>query len=137
MTFGETMGLVAADRAGPLGAGGSFSLGIGGAESNVAIGVRRLGVPAAWFGRIGADSVGELIVRRLVAEQVEVLALRDPGFTGLMVKHERFGGRTRIDYHRAGSAGSRLAPADVPVDRVAQAGVLHLTGITPALSTSA
>lgn len=137
ITFGEAMGLVSADQPGPLEAARTLALGIGGAESNVAIGVRRLGERATWFGRLGSDAVGTMIERRLLGEQVRALAIRDRGFTGLMVKHRRFGERLSVDYHRAGSAGSRLRPEDVPVDELERAAVLHLTGITPALSDTA
>jgi 2-dehydro-3-deoxygluconokinase len=65
------------------------------------------------------------------------VAIRDQAYTGLMVRHRRTGALTTVDYHRAGSAGSRLGPADVPVDVLRSAGVLHVTGITPALSDSA
>jgi 2-dehydro-3-deoxygluconokinase len=137
ITFGETMGLVAADGIGPIEYARSFSFGIGGAESNVAIGVARLGGPATWFGRVGPDAAGELIIRRLAAEQVRVLAIRDDAFTGLMVKHRRSGTSLHVDYHRAGSAGSRIGPVDVPGDEIRAAAILHVTGITPALSDSA
>jgi 2-dehydro-3-deoxygluconokinase len=137
ITFGETMGLVTADEPGPLEATRTLALGIGGAESNVAIGVRRLGGCATWFGRVGSDAVGTMIERRLLGEGVRALVIRDPGFTGLMVKHRRFGTRVSVDYHRAGSAGSRLRPEDVPADELERAALLHLTGITPALSETA
>ncbi|GAA0799030.1 sugar kinase [Spirilliplanes yamanashiensis] len=137
VTLGETMGLVAADGIGPLEYARGFSFGIGGAESNVAVGVARLDGRATWIGRVGADATGDLVARRLAAEGVDTVAVRDPGFTGLMVRHRRSGGALHVDYHRAGSAGSRLAPADVPDAVVAAAGVLHVTGITPALSDSA
>jgi len=135
-TFGETMGLVAADGIGPLEYARSFSFGIGGAESNVAVGVARLGGPVTWLGRVGSDATGDLIERRLRIEQVRTLAIRDESFTGLMVKHRRSGEYLHVDYHRAGSAGSRLSPTDVPVD-LAGAAIVHVTGITPALSDSA
>jgi 2-dehydro-3-deoxygluconokinase len=137
LTFGETMGVVAADGIGPLQHVRGFSFGIGGAESNVAIGVARLGGTATWLGRLGRDATGDLIEQRLRAEGVGAVVLRDPSFTGLMVKHRRTGSLLHVDYHRAGSAGSRLTPADIPADTVRAAGVLHVTGITPALSDSA
>lgn len=137
VTFGETMGLVTADGTGPLEYARSFSLGIGGAESNVAIGVARLDRPVTWFGRVGTDATGDLIAHRLRAERVHTLAIRDSAFTGLMVKHRRSATALHVDYHRAGSAGSRLGPADIPVPVVQAAAVLHVTGITPALSDSA
>ena len=136
-TFGETMGLVAADSIGPLAYAKSFSFGIGGAESNVAVGVARLGGPATWLGRVGHDATGALIASRLTAAGVRVLAIEDDAFTGLMVRHRRSGEFTHVDYHRAGSAGSRLTPADVPSAELTAAAVVHVTGITPALSQTA
>jgi 2-dehydro-3-deoxygluconokinase len=136
-TFGETMGLVAADGIGSLEYARSFSFGIGGAESNVAIGVARLGQPATWLGRIGPDATGDLIEWRLRSERVRTLAIRDEAFTGLMVKYRRSGEYLRVDYHRAGSAGSRLIPADIPAAELESAAIVHVTGITPALSDSA
>jgi 2-dehydro-3-deoxygluconokinase len=136
-TFGETMGLVAADGIGPLPYARSFSYGIGGAESNVAVGVARLGGEATWLGRVGPDATGDLIVARLTAAGVRTLARRDEAFTGLMVRFRRSGAFTHVDYHRAGSAGSRLTPADIPAAELTGASVLHVTGITPALSESA
>jgi 2-dehydro-3-deoxygluconokinase len=136
-TFGETMGLVAADGIGPLTYARSFSFGIGGAESNVAVGVARLGGEATWLGRVGADSAGDLIIARLTAAGVRTLARRDDAFTGLMVRYRRSGAFAHVDYHRAGSAGSRLSPADIPAAELAGASVLHVTGITPALSETA
>ena len=136
-TLGETMGLVSAGDIGPLEYARSFSFGIGGAESNVAIGVARLGGAATWLGRVGPDATGDLIDRRLRAEGVRTLAVRDDAFTGLMVKHRRSGEQTRVDYHRTGSAGSRLNPADLPAADLGAATILHVTGITPALSDSA
>lgn len=137
VTLGETMGLVAAAETGPLEFARAFGYGIGGAESNVAIGAARLGAPVTWIGRVGTDATGDMIERRLRAEGVRTVVVRDPGFTGLMVKHRRFGAALSVDYHRAGSAGSRLSPDDLPAGCVETAGVLHVTGITPALSRSA
>jgi 2-dehydro-3-deoxygluconokinase len=137
LTFGETMGLVAADGIGPLAYAKSFSFGIGGAESNVAMGVARLGGPATWLGRVGPDATGELIAARIAAAGVRTLAITDEAFTGLMVRHRRSGEFAQVDYHRAGSAGSRLSPADVPAPEIKAASIVHVTGITPALSESA
>ena len=137
VTLGETMGLFTADGIGPLEYARGVWIGIGGAESNVAIGVARLGGRATWCGRVGTDATGDLVARRLRAEQVHTMAIRDPGFTGLMVKHRRSGAALHVDYHRAGSAGSRLTPADVPVAAIEAAATLHVTGITPALGDTA
>ncbi len=137
LTFGETMGLFTAAGIGTLDLVGHFTLGIGGAESNMAVGAARLGAPVTWIGRVGRDAVGELVARRLGAESVDVVAIPDPAFTGLMVRHARTGQTVHVDYHRAGSAGSRLCSADIPLQRIEDAAILHVTGITPALSDSA
>jgi 2-dehydro-3-deoxygluconokinase len=133
-TFGESMGVVNADGIGPLAHARTFSFGIGGAETNVAIGVARLGGEATWLGRVGRDTTGELIGRRLADAGVRAMAIPDDMFTGLMVRYHRSGEFMHVDYHRAGSAGSRLTPADIPPAEVRSAGILHVTGITPALS---
>ncbi|HEX5203598.1 MAG TPA: sugar kinase [Actinoplanes sp.] len=133
-TFGETMGAVAADGIGPFPYAKSFSFGIGGAESNVAIAVARLGGRSTWLGRVGPDTTGALISRRLADAGVRAIAIEDESFTGLMVRFRRSGEFMHVDYHRAGSAGSRLSPADLPLAELRAAGILHVTGITPALS---
>jgi 2-dehydro-3-deoxygluconokinase len=137
VTFGEAMGLVTAEETGPLHFARRFGMSFGGAESNVAVGAARLGASVAWFGRLGSDAVGNLIAYRLAADGVQALVTWDDSFTGLMVKYQRAARRTHVDYHRRGSAGSRITPADIPVAVIEQAGVLHLTGITPALSETA
>jgi 2-dehydro-3-deoxygluconokinase len=54
-----------------------------------------------------------------------------------MVKERRTAQATRVLYYRSDSAGSRLSPADVDPALISEAGVLHVTGITTALSSSA
>jgi 2-dehydro-3-deoxygluconokinase len=137
VTFGESMGLISAADVGPIEFAREFRYGIGGAESNVAIGAARLGAPVTWIGRLGRDATGDLIERRLRAEGICVHAIRDERFTGIMLRHQRVAGRLSVDYHRAGSAASRLCPADIPDDLLRGARILHVTGITPALSDSA
>jgi 2-dehydro-3-deoxygluconokinase len=138
VTLGETMALFRADSPGPLPHVHGLTLGIGGAESNVAIGLARLGTSVTWVGAVGQDSLGDLVVRELRAEGLTVVARRDPTApTGLMIKERRTAEQLKVWYYRAGSAGSRLGPDDIPVDVVAEARLLHVTGITPALSPTA
>jgi 2-dehydro-3-deoxygluconokinase len=138
VTFGETMALMRSQAPGPLAHAAELSLGVGGAESNVAIALARLGATVAWFGRVGEDSLGDLVVRELRAEGLAVHALRDAGApTGLMIKERRTEQNQKVWYYRSGSAGSRLRPEDVPVAEITAARLLHITGITPALSISA
>jgi sugar/nucleoside kinase (ribokinase family) len=78
------MGLLTAEHIGPIEYARSFTLGMGGAQSSVAIGVARLGGAASWIGRLGRDAAGDLIERRLQSERVSVLAVRDQAFTALI-----------------------------------------------------
>lgn len=137
VTFGEAMGRITADQIGLLDFSGTFTLSVGGAESNVAVAAARLGADVTWAGRLGRDSVGDLIERRLRTEGVRSRITRDDGFTGLMVCSRRTNAGIRVDYHRSGSAGSRLTQDDVGEDLIRQAAVLHVTGITPALGETA
>jgi 2-dehydro-3-deoxygluconokinase len=133
VTAGETMGLVVQGAPGSLRNGEPMTFGMGGSESNVAIGVRRLGHPATWIGRVGADPPGELILRELRAEQVQAITVTDPSPTGLMVRWRPSGAHGRVTYHRRHSAGSHLSAGDIPAEVVRDATVLHVTGITLAL----
>jgi 2-dehydro-3-deoxygluconokinase len=139
LAVGETMALLTAAEVGRLRHASSLTLGVAGAESNVAIGAQRLGCPAAWVGRVGDDELGELVVSRIRAEGVDVGGVvRDPGApTSLMLKERRTAAMVRVTYYRRHGPGARLEPGDLDPARVAAAGVLHLTGITPALSDSA
>jgi 2-dehydro-3-deoxygluconokinase len=138
VTFGETMALLDAATAGPLRHAAHLTLSVGGAESNVAIAARRLGTDTMWFGRVGDDELGTRVLREIRGEGVRVGAIVDDAAnTGLMVKERTGRQRVRVRYYRAGSAGSRLQPTDVDAAAVSNARILHLTGITPALSASA
>jgi 2-dehydro-3-deoxygluconokinase len=138
VTLGETMGLFRATSVGSLAHVSDFTLGIGGAESNVAIALARLGTPARWIGRVGADSIGRRVLRELRAEGLDVIGIVDSSApTGIMVKEQRTNDATRVQYYRAGSAGSRLTEDDLAQADIAHAALLHVTGITPALSDSA
>lgn len=138
VTMGETMALMKAESPGPLAHVASLSLGMGGAESNFAIALRRLGTSVTWAGRVGADSLGEMVLRELAAEAINTFASRDDTApTGLMIKERRTAEALKVWYYRRGSAGSRLCREDVPAEQIARAKLLHITGITPALSASA
>jgi 2-dehydro-3-deoxygluconokinase len=135
LTFGEAM--VSLRSAGPLSAGGSLAMHVAGAESNVAVGVARLGHRVAWAGVVGADPHGQFILRQLRSEGIGVQHREDAArSTGVMFLEQRTADVTRAFYYRAGSAGSTLGRHDV--ERAFGAGgaarVLHLTGITAALS---
>ncbi|MFG3603455.1 sugar kinase [Micromonospora chersina] len=137
LTFGEA--LVSLRSTGPLTAGGALTPHLAGAEANVAIGLARLGHRAAFAGRVSDDELGAFLLRQLRAEGVDVThVVRDPERpAGLMFLERRTADLTRVLYQRAGSAGSALGVDDLRPALAAGARVLHLTGITPALSDRA
>ncbi|MFZ7086921.1 sugar kinase [Curtobacterium sp. RRHDQ10] len=138
VTFGETMLLLVGRGTGTVADLGAMRVDTGGAESNTAIGLARLHVPVTWVGRVGADPAGDRVLRDVRRAGVTTVAITDTDrSTGLMMKERLPDGRTRVTYHRRGSAGSALEPADLPDGLVERAALLHLTGITLALSDTA
>lgn len=134
VALGESLGLLVASRIGRLELVPTMDLGFGGAESNVAIGLARLGVPATWMGRLGDDALGRLIERQLRAEGVSAATTHDAAApTALMLKERPAAGSSAVSYYRAGSAGSRLAPEHLDLALIRKARILHITGITAAL----
>ena len=134
LTVGEAMALLDPHGDGVPGAGTSFTLRFAGAESNLAIALARLGVRVTWISRLGKDPFGDMIEDGLRAEGVDVSHVRrDDARTGLFLKWR--GGEERgVAYYRAGSAASRLRPEDVPDEALAGVRLVHLTGITMAIS---
>ena len=136
LVIGETMGLFSSDA--HLRGGTTVRFSVGGAETNTAIGLRRQGIPVRWLTRLGDDTTGESVLAAIRSENVEVVATLDEHrSTGLMVKEARPGRLTRVSYYRSGSAASALSAVDVRPDLLDGGELLHLTGITPALSESA
>ena len=134
MTLGETGVLLdpATDDGAELGA--LFQLRVSGAESNFAIGLRRLGVPVTWLSKLGDDPFGDLILRTLATEGVDVGFVTRSGSAPTAATFKfRKQGATQLAYYRRGSAASQLTPDDVPDAAIAAARIVHLTGITMAL----
>ncbi|WP_434080613.1 PfkB family carbohydrate kinase [Sanguibacter sp. Z1732] len=106
LTLGETMGTIRAE--GTLGVGPEPRISIAGAESNVAIGLARLGHRSAWSSVLGSDAIGDLIVRTLAAERVDTTAVRrEQGApSGILVSQQRPMGRARV----ATTGPTRLSP---------------------------
>jgi 2-dehydro-3-deoxygluconokinase len=140
VAFGEALIAFIAHPAGPLHEAKHFSPHVAGAESNVAIGVARLGHRVSFAGRVGDDAFGSMIVRRLRAEgiAIEHLVRDDVAPTGLLFRNLREFPPPEVVYRRTGSAGSRLAPDDVraALEGLPPGAVIHVSGVTPALSES-
>jgi 2-dehydro-3-deoxygluconokinase len=139
LTYGETMGALHQRDAGPLSIGSAIHTSIAGAEATVAIGISRLGGLARWVGVVGDDPLGTAIVTCLRGEGVLVDGVTiDPmAPTGLLLKERRTTTSNIVRYYRTGSAGSRLGPQHVRREHIEDARLLLISGITPALSSSA
>lgn len=114
----------------------SLALHVGGAEANVAIGLAHLGHDCAMAGRIPPNALGRGAVAAVRGAGVDCAAVATgAGRMGLYFLSVGAGLRSsEIVYDRAGSSFAATGPEDYDFDRLlAGAGLLHLSGITPAL----
>lgn len=136
VTAGETMALVVPTGPGRLRHAANLELKIGGAESNVAIALSRLGVSVGWVSCLGEDEIGQLVLDRIRGEGVDTSRVRrtldHP--TGLYLR-EKVGTEVRAYYYRGEAAAREMAPGAFDLSYLNGARVLHLTAITPALSS--
>jgi 2-dehydro-3-deoxygluconokinase len=135
LCLGESMCVFAPTTAGPLRTAAELHAGVAGAESNVAVALARLGAHAAWHGKVGDDPFGQRIRDVLEAAGVDCSGVAtDPARqTGVYFKDPGPEG-TVVHYYRRGSAASTMGPGHLA--GIAPPRILHLSGITPALSAS-
>jgi 2-dehydro-3-deoxygluconokinase len=135
---GESMVTFLPSVRGPLADVPSFARTIGGAESNVACALAASGHRTRWISRVGADGFGDHLVAAIGSYGVDVSAVRrDPGRpTGIYFRTagDRASAAHEVAYYRAGSAASAMSTANMPLDVLACCRILHLSGITAALS---
>jgi 2-dehydro-3-deoxygluconokinase len=138
--FGEAMLLLVADRPGPIENATAFHKRTAGAETNVAIGLARLGLKVGWASRLGDDSMGRALLATMQAEGIDCShVVCDPAHrTGLQFKARvTDGSDPTVESHRKGSAASHMGPADVDEDWLRYARHLHATGVFAAISDTA
>lgn len=133
IAIGETMVALVPDDAAPIAAESRMLLRVAGAESNVATSLARLGHSVRWVSAVGADPFGEIITRELAGAGVDLgaVAVSPDAPTGIFAK-DPAGASTRVHYYRKGSAASRMDASLAP--RAEGARLVHISGITPALS---
>ena len=138
VTVGEALIVLIAEPPARLASASAFRSSVAGAESNVAVGLARLGHRASFLGRVGADALGEMVLRLLRSENVDVSHVRAADLpTGVIIRDSASARPTEVAYYRAGSAGASLRPDDIPAEFVRQSRHLHISGITAVLSPSA
>src|SRR5829696_3640488 len=137
-TLGEALVVMDPVSRGPLRHVSGFEKNLGGAELNVAVGLSRLGHRAGWAGRLGDEEFGKEILAFARGEGVDVsrTSLDSEAPTGLYFKEWRALGQLRVYYYRAGSAASLMRFDQLDLEYLLCGEILHLTGITAALSES-
>lgn len=135
--FGEAMLLLVADRPGPIENAQAFHKRTAGAETNVAIGLSRLGLKVGWASRLGTDSMGRALLATMQAEGIDCShVICDPAQrTGFQFKGRvTDGSDPPVEYHRKGSAASHMGPQDIDEPWLRSARHLHATGVFAAIS---
>lgn len=115
--------------------GDTYIAGVGGDTSNAAIAAARQGAKVGYLTALGQDRFGDRIQHLWERENVDFSTVwRDPDApTGLYVIDPDPAER-HYSYFRAGSAASRYSPERLPATALAKAVVLHVSGITLAVS---
>ncbi|WML43152.1 sugar kinase [Neobacillus sp. PS3-40] len=137
VTFGEAMAMFIANEPGALHEVDQYTRELAGAETNVAIGLARLGFKSGWVSKVGSDPFGKFIIQRLQKENVNI----DQVFfdvncpTGFQMKSKVLVGDPEVQYFRKGSAASHMNAGDFHEEYFKQARHMHMTGIPLALSS--
>ncbi|MBM7656041.1 sugar kinase [Neobacillus cucumis] len=139
ITFGEAMAMFMANQPGSLHEVNQFTRELAGAETNVAIGLTRLGLRSGWVSKVGRDAFGTFIIERLKNENVDIesVLVADHYPTGFQLKSKVIEGDPEVQYFRKGSAASHLCIDDFNEGYFKAASHLHMTGIPLALSEQA
>ncbi len=118
-----------------------FDATFGGGESNVAVALASWGIPAAFVTVLPEkNAIADAAVAELWRFGVDTSGIaRGKGRMGIYFLETGANQRpSRLIYDRAGSAIAIAKPGDIDWDRVLDgAGWFHVTGITPAVSSSA
>ena len=139
VTLGEAMLLFVAEETGPLEQVQRFSKRTAGAETNLAIGLARLGLKVGWQSRLGEDSMARYLLAAIGKESVDCsrVVCDAAQRTGFMFKGRvDDGSDPPIEYHRKGSAASQLGPEHIDEAWIAGTRHLHVSGVFPALSAA-
>ncbi len=138
-SFGETMLRLSVSAGRRLEEVRQFDVHIGGAESNVCAALAALGRRSGWASRLPDNPLGQLVVRRLKAAGVDTAAVvlaEEARLGSYYVQFAAAPRPTQVIYDRANSAAAAMTSADLDWEYLLDTRVLHLSGITPALSPS-
>ena len=112
----------------------------GGGEANVSVGLARFGLEVAYVSVIPTNPIGEACIRELKRQGVDTSLIVRKG-ERLGIYFIEAGANQRpsvVVYDRSHSAIAEAKPGDIDWDKVFEgASWFHITGITPAISSSA
>ncbi|HVO43020.1 MAG TPA: sugar kinase [Aggregatilineales bacterium] len=112
---------------------------VAGAENNVAVAVAQMGFQARWWSRLTDNVMGRRIAQTIAHYGVDCSEIEWTADDRVGTYYLEFGALprpTRVIYDRTHSAASKMSPQTFPLEHIAQARLVHLTGITAALSES-
>ncbi len=141
LTLGESMWRLSPPGVERLVTARNLEIQIGGAESNIAIALARLGKRVAWWSKLPHNALAENLLQVLRSHGVDVSGVvPDPDDDARLGTYFiEFGSAprpTRVIYDRSRSAASKMQPDDFDWSLLRHTRRLHLSGITPALSAS-
>jgi 2-dehydro-3-deoxygluconokinase len=137
LAIGETMAMVTPVAGGTLNGRSALVLHPGGAESNVAASLAQFGARTEWASAVGADALGDMILSEVASHGVGTSHVRRDAHapTGVYFKDPK-PDRTDVLYYRAGSAASAMGVNRLDAWIPLKPRLVHVSGITPALSAT-
>ena len=135
--FGELMLRMSVPAGARLDVADKMDVHVGGAEGNVLANISSLGRKCAWVGGLPNNPLGRIVRNHLWRSNVNTdgVIWRDGARMGLyFIEFSGPPRGTHVYYDRADSAAVTVGPKDLPLDLLLNTKVVHLTGITPALS---
>lgn len=137
VTLGEAMLRLSVPPGTRLEQADQVDLRVAGAEVNTAIALAQLGRSVTWLSRLPDSPLGRRVGRELQASGVDishVLWMPEARMGVYFVELATPPRPVSVVYDRAGSAASGMVADDFPTEIIESAKVVHLSGITPALS---
>jgi 2-dehydro-3-deoxygluconokinase len=137
-TFGEAMALFMSTDTDSVKTARKYEMSAAGAEGNVAVAAKRLGLDVYYLTKLGNDHLGDNVISQFEAEAISTKPfIRTENYTGALIRNR--GQLEPLDstYLRRCAAASTFAPSDIDEVILSRSRWLHVTGITVALSDSA
>ncbi len=136
--FGEALLRLSVPTGARLQTAARFDAHLGGAEANALAALASLGRRCSWLSGLPEGELGTYALRALAAAGIDTGAVvRNPARLGNLFLENAVAPRpVKVIYDRADSAITQLTASDIDWDYLLDTHVVHLTGITPALSDS-